>query len=68
MGGDTGVRKIREDKKARNISVIALTAPTMKGDREQIIAAGCEDCIPKPVDSEEVIKKVDKWIRKSREK
>lgn len=62
MDGYTGVQKIREDKKARNIPLIALTARAMKGDKEQIIEAGCDDYISKPIDPEGILKKIDEWM------
>jgi len=58
MDGFEVVRNIKEDENARHIPVIALTARAMKGDREQIIEAGCDDYISKPVDPEEVLKKI----------
>jgi len=41
-----------------------LTARAMKGDREKTIAAGCDDYVSKPVDPEEILKKIDKWMVK----
>lgn len=65
MDGFEVVGKIKADEKARQIPVIALTARAMKGDRAQIIEAGCDDYISKPVDPEEVLKKIDEWMGKS---
>ena len=55
---------MKEDKKARHIPVIALTARAMKGEREEIIEAGCDDYISKPIEPEEVLKKIGKWLEK----
>jgi len=62
MDGFEVVRKIRDDKGAASIPVIALTAHAMKGDRERIIKAGCDDYIPKPIDGESILKKIEEWI------
>ena len=51
MGGieaTTEIRK-REKNSKRHIPIIALTANTMEGDREQYIAAGMDDYISKPI-------------------
>ena len=63
MDGYTVVRKIRGDREARHIPVIGLTAHAMRGDREKIIEAGCDDYISKPIDPVEILKKIDKWIK-----
>ncbi len=62
IDGFTVVRKIKENKETRHIPVIALTARVMKGDREKILEAGCDDHIAKPIDPEEVLKKIEKWV------
>jgi signal transduction histidine kinase/CheY-like chemotaxis protein/HAMP domain-containing protein len=62
MDGFTVVRKVKENKETRHIPVIALTARVMKGDREKILEAGCDDYIAKPIDPEEVLKKIEKWL------
>ena len=62
MDGFTVVRKVKENKETRHIPVIALTARVMKGDREKTIEAGCDDNIAKPIDPEDVLNKIEKWL------
>ena len=62
MDGFTVVREIKGDPKGKHIPVIALTAHAMKGDREKILDAGCDDYISKPVNPEKVLAKVGDWL------
>ncbi|MCD6188532.1 MAG: response regulator [Desulfuromusa sp.] len=64
MDGFSVVKKVKEDQNAGQIPVIALTANAMKGDREMIIAAGCDDYIAKPFDPKEVLQKIKEWLEK----
>jgi CheY-like chemotaxis protein len=63
MDGLTVVKKIKEDIKSHQIPVIALTAHAMKGDREKIIASGCDDYVSKPIDPEVILKKIEAWTK-----
>jgi CheY-like chemotaxis protein len=47
MGGYEATRKIREFNKT--VVIIAQTANGMQSDKEQALAAGCNDYISKPV-------------------
>ncbi len=63
IDGFTVVRNLKGKTGLRNIPVISMTAQVMKGDREKILAAGCDDYIPKPIDPESAMKKISEWLK-----
>lgn len=62
MSGLEAARKIREFNPT--IPIIAQTAYSLSGDREQAIEAGCNDYLPKPVNRKELQKLVSKYTLK----
>jgi len=66
MNGFEATRKIRELGNYKDTPIVALTAFAMKGDREKCLDAGATDYIPKPIDSQEFLKKV-KYYTESNE-
>jgi len=42
--------------------VIAVTARAMHGDRDKSIAAGATDYVTKPVDTEDLLSVMDRWL------
>ena len=64
MDGFAVTGRLKEADETRHIPVIAMTARAMKGDREMILGAGCDDYISKPIEPEDVLKKIEEWLRK----
>ncbi len=55
MDGLTATGILREDETTADIPIFALTAYAMKGDREKVLAAGCDRYITKPIDTERFV-------------
>ncbi len=64
MDGYEATRCIRELEKetGRHLSIVALTANAMKGDREMCIRSGMDDYLSKPLDPVETVAMVQKWF------
>ncbi len=52
-------RRLKADPATRAIPVIALTAHAMAGDREQALAAGCDDFDIKPIELDRLLGKIE---------
>ena len=53
---------IREIPEFAGLPVIAVTARAMHGDRDKSIASGASDYVTKPVDTEELLGCMERWI------
>ncbi|MES0489337.1 MAG: response regulator [Leptospirales bacterium] len=62
MDGYEAITKIRADKKLKEISVIAVTAKAMAGEKEKILKIGANDYIPKPIDINLLFKTMIKMV------
>jgi signal transduction histidine kinase len=60
----TWLRSIGE---LQQVPVVAVTAATLKGDRERALIAGCDGYIPKPIDVDEFPDQVRSFLLGSRE-
>ena len=64
LDGWQAVRRIKDADETRHIPIIALTAHAMAGDRENALAAGCDDYDTKPVDFERLLTKIETLMPK----
>lgn len=55
MDGCEATRRIKADERLRRIPLVALTAHTMKGDRQRAIDAGCDEFVTKPIDGDGLV-------------
>jgi signal transduction histidine kinase/CheY-like chemotaxis protein len=62
MDGYTTMNKIRQMPAFATLPIIAVTARAMPGDREKSIAAGASDYVTKPVDTEELLACMERWL------
>lgn len=51
MDGYTTLKKIRENASTASLTVVAVTAYAMRGDREKAIEAGFDGYLSKPIDA-----------------
>ncbi len=76
MDGYAATRAIRDLEQKRKLGnlpeladrpekmpIIAMTAHTMKGDKEKCLAAGMDDYIAKPIKRQTLLAMIEKWAR-----
>lgn len=63
MSGVDATRRIRAmPEPAGNVPIIAMTANTLPGDREEYLAAGMNEYVPKPIDFQDLLSKISSYL------
>jgi CheY-like chemotaxis protein len=64
LDGCEVVARLKAMSEFASTPVIALTAYAMPGDRERILAAGCDGYIEKPIDIEQFPLRIREYLRR----
>jgi signal transduction histidine kinase/CheY-like chemotaxis protein/HAMP domain-containing protein len=62
MDGYSTMAAIRRMPEFAALPIIAVTARAMPGDREKSLDAGASDYVTKPVDTEELLSRMERWL------
>jgi CheY-like chemotaxis protein len=62
LDGYATMAKIRQMPAFVTLPIIAVTARAMPGDKEKSIAAGASDYVTKPVDTDELLACMERWL------
>ncbi len=62
MDGYSATQHIRQDMRWQALPIIAMTASAMATDREQALAAGMNDHVPKPLNIEQMFNTLRRWL------
>ena len=65
MDGYATMTAIRQMPRFARLPIIAVTARAMPGDREKSLAAGANDYVTKPVDTDELLACMERWLTTS---
>lgn len=64
MDGYTATQAIRRDPRLAGIPIIAITTDSFEANRTKVVDAGMNDLIAKPVNAENMISTLARWLRR----
>lgn len=62
IDGFEATKQIRASKESASIPIIAVTSYAMSGDRERLLAAGCNGYIEKPINPETIMSELKTYL------
>ncbi|MGR8010139.1 HAMP domain-containing protein [Streptomyces hypolithicus] len=62
MDGYTATSEIRRMQAHAELPIIAVTAKAMPGDREKSLDSGASDYVAKPVDADDLMARIGRWL------
>ncbi|MEE9289277.1 MAG: response regulator [Bacteroidota bacterium] len=62
LDGWEATKRIRATKEIANIPIIGLTAHAREEDKQRVLAIGCNEYVAKPINSDDFIEKVRRYL------
>lgn len=62
MDGYAVAKALKGDQSLARVPIVAVTSYAMAGDRESILAAGCDGYIEKPINPETFMSQIEKFL------
>ena len=66
MDGYTVARNLRSISLLDTVPIVAVTSYAMVGDREQVLASGCDGYIEKPINPDTFISEIETYLNRPR--
>jgi len=65
MDGYTLTARIKTTPGFERVPILAITANVMRGDKEKTLEAGCDGYIQKPLDIDQLVREVERFLARS---
>ena len=62
--GEEVIKQVRQESRLGSLPIVAVTADAILGDQKAYLDMGANDYISKPIDAENLLRIIKKWIKK----